>query len=159
MEIPPEIQARISQKQQHAWESGLIQGFSMYVNTVLKPKRGDSHKKALLSLGGKKYLVHFDGHVALEGAYDAIARLTDEGGLLLFELAYGGQTEVSWFNWATREPSAQSAVKAFIEGPWVEQFLSYLSQLSEQRTLEIEINAKTNHVDPLEDLKKRFGLE
>jgi hypothetical protein len=39
MEIPPAVEAAISQKQQRAWDAGLIQGLVWYVNTTLRPTR------------------------------------------------------------------------------------------------------------------------
>jgi hypothetical protein len=158
MRIPPEIEAKIAQKQDHAWEIGLIQGFTWYINNVMKPTRKESRKKTHFSLAGKEFAAIFDGYISSDGEYEGSAHLFRGMEELLFELSFQGQTEEFSPRWATRGPSAQSAVKAFIEGPWVGQFLSYLSELKEKQKAESEISQKMIEENGLEDLKKRFGL-
>jgi hypothetical protein len=161
MEIPPDVAAKISQKQQYAWECGLIQGLNWYVNKVIQPSRKESHKNAEFFIDGEEYLVLFDGHISSSGEYDGTARLFGEAKQLLFELSFQGYTEDFYPQWKTRGPSAQSAVKAFVEGPWIEQFLSYLSGLKVKQNIEAEERGKIieqESVEDLKNLKSRFGL-
>jgi len=78
----------------------------------------------------------------MPGEYDGKVRLFGETKQLLFELSLGGYTESSYPQWNTAGTSAQSAVRAFIEGPWVEQFLSHLSALKVDRKLELNKPAR-----------------
>jgi hypothetical protein len=158
MEIPPEVKAKIAQKQQYAWDSGLIQGFIWYVNNVMKPTRQASQRIVEVAIGDQTYLVHFEGYVSSDGEYDGTVRLFGETKQLLFELSLGGYTE-SWCpNWNTRGTSAQGAVNAFIEGPWVDQFLSHLAALKVDREIKATQARKNAEQESVEALKKRFGL-
>jgi hypothetical protein len=158
MEIPPEVEAKIAQKQQYAWDSGLIQGFVWYVNNVINPTRQASEKNVEVSIGGQAYLVYFEGYVSSSGEYDGKVRLFGETRQLLFQLSLGGYTESSYPQWNTQWPSAQSAVTAFIEGSWVEEFLSHLSALKLDRKIKAEQASKTAGQKSVEDLKNRFGI-
>ena len=158
MEIPPEVEAKIAQKQQYAWDSGLIQGFIWYVNNVINPTRQATQRNVELAIGGQAYLVNFEGYVSYAGEYDGTVQLFGKAKQSLFELALGGYTESSYFQWNTRGTSAQGAVKAFIEGPWVEQFLSHVSALKVDREIKAEQNRKIADQKSVEDLKNKFGL-
>ena len=110
-------------------------------------------------IGGQAYSVNFEGYVSYAGEYDGTVRLFGEAKQLLFELALGGYTESrSYFQWNTRGTSAQGAVRAFIEGPWVEQFLSHVSALKVDRENKAEQNRKIADQKSVEDLKNKFGL-
>jgi hypothetical protein len=79
----------------------------------------------------------------------------------LFELGFQGYPEGSSPKWATRGPSAQSSVSAFIEGPLVKDFISYLSKLKAEKHIEAESHrrsAKVAENEPLEALKRRLSL-
>ena len=158
VEIPPEVEAKIAQKQQYAWDSGLIQGFIWYVNNVINPKRQASKRNVEVAISGQAYLVHFEGYVSYAGEYDGTVQLFGEAKQLLFELALGGYTESSYFQWNTRGTSAQGAVNAFIEGHWVEQFLSHLSALKVDREIKAEQASRTADQKSVENLKNKFGL-
>jgi hypothetical protein len=158
MEIPPEVEAKIAQKRQYAWDSGLIQGFIWYVNNVINPTRQASQKNVEVAIGDQRYLVYFEGYVSSGGEYDGTVRLFGETKNLLFELALGGYTESSYPQWNTRGTSAQGAVNAFIKGSWVEQFLSHLSALKAEREMKAEEANKTAEQKSVEALKNRFGL-
>ena len=158
MEIPPEVEAKIAKKQQYAWDSGLIQGFIWYVNNVINPTRQASQRNIEVSLGDQTYIFSFEGHVSSVGEYDGTVCLFGEMKQLLFELSLGGYTESSYPQWNTRGTSAQGAVNAFIEGSWVEQFLSYLSALKVDREIKAEHASTIADQKSVEDLKNRFGL-
>src|ERR1700676_2843674 len=96
MEIPPEVEAKIAQKRQYAWDSGLIQGFIWYVNNVINPTRQASQRNVEVAIGGQAYLVNFEGHVSYAGDYDGTVRLFDDTKQLLFELSLGGYAESSY---------------------------------------------------------------
>ncbi len=158
MEIPPEVGAKIAQKQQYAWDSGLIQGFIWYVNNVINPTRQASQRNVEVSIGDQTYMFSFEGYVSSAGEYDGTVRLFGETKQLLFELSLGGYTESSYPQWNTRGTSAHGAVNAFIEGSWVEQFLSHLSALKVDREIKAEQASKTADQKSVEALKNRFGL-
>src|SRR5882762_7155838 len=101
MEIPPDVEAKIAQKQQYAWDSGLIQGFIWYVNNVINPTRQASQRNVEVSIGDQEYLVYFKGYVSSDGEYSGTVRLFGETKQLLFELLLGGYTESSYPQWNT----------------------------------------------------------
>jgi len=158
MEIPPDVEAKIAQKQQYAWDSGLIQGFIWYVNNVINPTRQASQRKVEVSIGDQTCIFSFEGYVSSDGEYSGTVRLFGETRQLLFQLSLGGHTESSYPQWSTPWPSAQSAVTAFIQGAWVEEFLSHLSELKLDQKIKAEQACKTAGQKSVEDLKNRFGL-
>jgi hypothetical protein len=167
MELPPEIEADIVRKQQRAWDSGLIQSLSWLVNEIIRPRLADGHTSATFpfSLNEKDYLVHFEGNESRSflhehGEYEGRALLFEEG-YLRFQLAFAGYSESSPPPWATRGPSAQSAVEALIEGPWIEPFLGFVTRLKEEKRTEAEKFERMRQVadkESIEEIKRRFGL-
>jgi hypothetical protein len=168
MSTPPEIEAQILQKQQSAWDLGLIQGFTWLINEEIQPRLSQDHAGTSFSFShsGKDYSILFEGGESRSflhehGEYKGSVRLFEDSGKLLFQLAFEGFSESSRPLWATRGPSAQSAVDAFIEGPWTEHFLMYLSQLKEKKRVEIEAADRKRQIaekESLEKVKSRFGL-
>ena len=52
-------------------------------------------------------------------------------------------------------------MNAFIEGPWIEQFLSYLSELKKSQDIEAEEHRNATEqrsVEDLTNLKNKFGF-
>jgi len=167
MKIPPELEADIVRKQQRAWDTGLIQNLSWLINEVIRPTlvRGRTSATFPFSLNEKAYLVHFEGNESRSflhelGEYEGRALLFEEA-FLRFQLAFGGYSESSPPPWATRGPSAQSAVEAFVDGPWIEHFLDYVARLKEKKRADVETServARAANEKSLSEIKRRFGI-
>ncbi len=167
MELPPEIQSDVVRKQQRAWDLGLIQSLQWLVNEVIRPRlvRERTGETFPFSINQKQYLICFEGAESRaflheRGEYEGRALLFEEADLR-FQLAFAGYSESSTPLWATKGPSAQSAVEAFIDGPWVELFLDYVASLKEKIRTDAEASERKTRAaaqELIEKVKKRFGL-